>query len=73
MLGNVWEWVWDGWNETDYAAEPVVDPVGAAGAYRLHRGGSWFSYSQSCRAASRYRLAPSVRDTDLGFRPARSL
>ena len=72
MLGNVWEWVWDGTSEADYAASSVVDPVSATGAYRVHRGGSWFTYSQSCRAANRGRVGPTVRDTDLGFRPART-
>jgi formylglycine-generating enzyme required for sulfatase activity len=59
-LGNVWEWVEDWF---DGAAQ---GPNG--GKYRVVRGGSWGIYSQYARASLRFRLGPSSRDDDLGFR-----
>ncbi len=43
MLGNVWEWCWDGYTADYYKQSPVDDPPGAAqAALRVIRGGSWF-------------------------------
>ncbi len=69
MLGNVWEWCGD-FNRT-YGAEPVRDPYGTAGSYRVYRGGSWNSSARSCRAAYRSWDSPGDRYWLLGFRLAR--
>lgn len=61
MLGNVWEWCWDLYDEEIY------------GTYRIFRGGSWAEQKRSSGASSRRRSHPSFRIDDLGFRLARSI
>ena len=71
MLGNVWEWVWDGYSSTLPAA---TDPTGIDGAStRVSRGGSWRNSAGNCRAANRGRLVPSNRRSILGFRLSMSV
>ena len=60
MLGNVWEWCWDLYDEQVY------------GSYRIFRGGSWAEVARSCGASCRRRSHPSFCIDDLGFRLARS-
>ncbi len=72
MHGNVWEWVQD-----RYGGYPndalTTDPIGpAGGGDRVRRGGSWNRYAPYARAASRSGSGPGNRDSDLGFRLARS-
>ncbi|MBI3710520.1 MAG: SUMF1/EgtB/PvdO family nonheme iron enzyme, partial [Proteobacteria bacterium] len=73
MLGNVWEWVEDCWNET-YAGAPSDGSAWLAGncGYRIGRGGSWDSNPANLRAAQRYAFFTGTRGTYLGFRVARS-
>jgi formylglycine-generating enzyme required for sulfatase activity len=59
MQGNVWQWGAD-----------LFDPQG--GSDRVIRGGSWFLVAWGCRAANRSGIAPSIRNSNLGFRLARS-
>lgn len=61
MLGNVWEWCWDVYDENVY------------GIYRVLRGGGWFDEHWSCRASSRRRSHPTFLIDDVGFRVARSV
>lgn len=61
MLGNVWEWCWDLYDEASY------------GSYHVFRGGSWAESARSCGATVRRRGHPSFRIEDLGFRLARTL
>jgi formylglycine-generating enzyme required for sulfatase activity len=62
MIGNVWEWSNDLYDETSY------------GTYRIIRGGGWFDEERSCLATNRRRSHPSrYRIDDLGFRIARNL
>jgi formylglycine-generating enzyme required for sulfatase activity len=70
MLGNVFEWCEDWYGPYDVVS--VVDPSGpSTGSARMMRGGSWYSYVKSVRAAYRNAVAPGHCDAFLGFRLAR--
>jgi len=72
LSGNVWEWVWDGY-QGNYEALPSTDPIGpSTSAYRVIRGGSWYSSASSARVARRYVFAPTDRGDTFGFRFVRS-
>jgi formylglycine-generating enzyme required for sulfatase activity len=60
MLGNVWEWCWDLYDENIY------------GSYRIFRGGGWNDPARGCLASNRRRSHPTFQIDDLGFRLARS-
>jgi len=62
MLGNVWEWCSDIYDESVY------------GSYRIIRGGGWCDEERSCMVTNRRRSHPkSFKIDDLGFRIARNL
>lgn len=61
MIGNVWEWCWDLYDEKVY------------GSYRIFRGGSWAEEARGCGASCRRRSHPSYSIDDLGFRLAKSI
>jgi serine/threonine-protein kinase len=71
VLGNVAEWCRDWYGP--YADLPATDPErvdkGSVDA-RVLRGGSWYAYAWGCRAACRFRPAPSTSYYDAGFRVA---
>lgn len=61
MLGNVWEWCWDLYDEQVY------------GSYRIFRGGSWAEEARGCGASCRRRSHPTFHIDDLGFRLAQTI
>ena len=74
ILGNVWEWVQDCWNET-YAGAPTDGSAWSTGdcSKRVDRGGGWDDEPRGVRSAGRSWLEPSLRNLNLGFRIARTL
>jgi formylglycine-generating enzyme required for sulfatase activity len=74
MLGNVWEWTADCWNETlkDIPLDGTARTTGDC-RLRVVRGGSWDNDPRSVRAGYRIRSDTGNRNTDAGFRVARTL
>ena len=74
MIGNVWEWTQDCWNDS-YSAAPVDGSPWLTGdcGRRVVRGGSWLDGPGSARAAFRFRNGPGFRNYNQGFRLARTL
>ena len=69
MLGNVWEWVNDWYDENYYQHSPSQDPPGPeSGQYRVLRGGAWVSLPRFARVSLRGWGDPSYRDDLNGFR-----
>jgi formylglycine-generating enzyme required for sulfatase activity len=71
LLGNVMEWVWDGY--ALYPKRSAVNPISSLGIERVVRGGSWATESRFLRAALRSRVGPRGRNAEIGFRAARTI
>ena len=54
MCGNVWEWVFDGYDWQYYKSSPKENPNGSLdGFYRVLRGGSWLNcHADGCACIS---------------------
>ena len=77
MVGNVWEWVYDGYQSDYYATlgNFASDPKNPSGYTRVTRGGSWrINEVLTARTAVRAWVYPTSRNVsnynDLGFRCA---
>ncbi len=80
MVGNVWEWCLDAYDERFYAVFPHENPIAGDSitgminnyknitSYRVLRGGSWGKSARYVRVAYHYRDAPASADTNYGFR-----
>lgn len=74
MLGNVWEWTEDCWNES-YQGAPVDGSAWLQGDCnkRVVRGGSWFDVPLYLRVTSRFGDRATRRINYDGFRVARDV
>lgn len=76
MAGNVFEWVWDIYEEGYYRSSPELDPQGPEGQteqIRGLRGGCWNSDTEDLRPSARAAEAPVGRANTLGFRLVRAV
>ncbi len=75
MHGNVWERVQD-YYHNNYSGAPTDGNVWVSGGeqeFRVLRGGSWFDSPAVLRSANRNWLTPDFRNSNFGFRLARTL
>ena len=74
MTGNVWEWLNDWYDSSYYQVTPMVDPPGMSwGIAHMVRGGTYEYGHQWSRVTARTGWVPSMPESSLGFRVARSV
>jgi formylglycine-generating enzyme required for sulfatase activity len=72
MVGNVWEWVSDNYDDAYYYHSDLTDPQGPDSSnVKVRRGGSWHTWSLYARCSYRNYNTPSSRYPLLGFRLVR--
>ena len=69
MHGNAWEWCEDGY---ETSASATQDAAKGNTAYRVLRGGAWYTDTGLVRSSTRLDLTPDVTDFNVGFRVARA-
>ena len=73
MVGNVWEWVHDYFDDEPQEGVAVTDPIGpSSGERRANRGCGYSSEAQYCRLGYREGDGPSDSYDVMGFRPVRT-
>jgi formylglycine-generating enzyme required for sulfatase activity len=75
VIGNLWEWCLDGYDDWFYGRsgeyDPVCDPLEFR--FRINRGGSFEESAASSRSAFRNRTEPDGSGFAFGLRPAQVL
>lgn len=72
LSGNVWEWTSSLYRPYPYEPDDGrEDPLGGDDSRRVLRGGSWSSYRDGARAASRSHYLPGDRGYLIGVRLVR--
>ncbi|MEE4246259.1 MAG: formylglycine-generating enzyme family protein [Kangiellaceae bacterium] len=75
VSGNIREWVQDCFNETEYSNWHSSDALNVANIdcdRRVLRGGSWLNTARFMRLTYRFRAAPTLRFSFIGFRLAQN-
>jgi formylglycine-generating enzyme required for sulfatase activity len=73
LAGNAWEWVSDWYDKDYYGKSPSQNPEGPQeGVTKVLRGGSWYSNLGYLKSTYRFSIKPSARDSDFGFRCAKT-
>jgi hypothetical protein len=71
MLGNVWEWVAHGYEDSYYSDSPTENPTRLPfGTECTQRGGAWYDNESWGRTTVRHSIPPLTCRDDLGFRRA---
>jgi|SRR5579862_6779532 len=69
VLGNVWEWVNDWYDQNYYQNSPPQDPSGpVSGQERVLRGGNWYFGPRVVRVSVRHQSDPALIYPGVGFR-----
>lgn len=71
VMGNVWEWCEDLYDENYYAVSEPENPKGPESTpreRRVIRGGSWMSFKHFLRVALRNYQNPEMKNDHTGFR-----